>query len=177
VLYSSLLSVSYPEVLASAPCWASSIHSLLCMQHKHVLWTQVLLWLHLVILYAAQLQHRKLHGANVALPSPSPFPPKSIFIHHAVICYSIKLRKIFLDVHIKFCLDLLQNMKWRKDRHSQAESVQWYQKCAFLFSVLQSTKLTVCTTCYSIQRLHISFLDAINLCHIMKQSYTCHSPR
>jgi len=46
------------------------------MQHKHVLWTQVLLWLQLVILYAAQLQHRKLHGANVALP-PTPHPPKA----------------------------------------------------------------------------------------------------
>jgi hypothetical protein len=112
--------------------------------------------------------------ALMLLPPP---PQKSIFIHHTLICYSTQLRRIFSDFHTKFCFGSFRKMKWRNERHSQAESVQWYQKRAFLSSVLQSTVFAVCTTCYSIQRLYISFLDTINLCRIIKQSYTCPSPR
>lgn len=93
-------------------------------------------------------------------------PPKTVFLSTILLFVTVKkLRRIFSDVHTKFCLDLCRKMKWRTDTHLRAESVQWYLKRAFLSSVLQSTVFVVCTICYSTQRLYISFLDTINVSH------------
>jgi hypothetical protein len=162
-----MLAVSFPEVLIKAPCWTCNIHLLSCVHLKHALWTHVLLWLQLLNVTAAQ----HVRGANVVRY-------KSFIIHHTVMCYSTKLWRIFSDVRTKFYRELFRKMKWGTDRQtficrdSTMISKAWFS----LFSA-QSTVLAVCTTCYSIQRLYISFSDTINLCHIVKQIYTCPCPR
>ena len=63
-----VLGLSFSEFLSKAPRLTCNNHLLLCVLPKHALWTEVILWLQMVIHMLHNLHRRKLGGDNVVSP-------------------------------------------------------------------------------------------------------------